>query len=85
MGINIQCWHDGVCLDSMPWQQHSYKVHEADSVSKGAEGSQGERIVWVQMVLWDSEGSEHHKSLSFGAKLSPEKIASSLYQILELS
>ena len=50
-------------------------------MSKGAEGSQGERIVWVRMVLWDSEGSEHHKSLSFGAKLSPEKIASSLNQI----
>ena len=63
-------------------RQKSYKVHEGDSVSKGGRGFPGWRgyIILVQIVLWDSQGSERLNSLILWAELNlaHKKIASCL-------
>ena len=52
-------------------RQKSYKVHEGDFVFKEGRGVPRWRgyILWVQIVLWDSQGSERLKSLIVWAEL----------------
>ena len=52
-------------------RQKSYKVHGGDSVSKWGGGFPGWSgyILWVQIVLRNSQGSKHPKSLIIWAEL----------------